>query len=102
MLTTTHNFMPADLLVRPKPAKEPLTEQKPGTDSTAKPETQLWKLTAKTVEPKLVRSELLVLLIFLAVAAFATVVSVRELSRLIGSDAIEHVAARAVHGSDRR
>ena len=102
MLTNTHNFMPADLLVRPKPAEEPSTEQRERTAKTAQPETRLWKLTAKAVQPKLVRSELLVLLIFLAVAASATVVSVQELSRLIRSNAIEHVATRALQNSDKR
>jgi hypothetical protein len=99
MFTTTHNFMPAQPLLSPKPVEKPLTEQKERTDSTVQPETCLWKLTAEAVQPKLVRSELLVLLVFLAVVASATEVSVKELSRLMRSNAIEHVTARALEGS---
>ena len=100
MFTITQNFMPAHLLVRPKPEEKPATEQKESPESTVEPETRLWKLTAETVKPKLVRSELLILSVFLAVVLSATVVSVQELSRLMRSNAIEHVAARALQVSE--
>jgi hypothetical protein len=48
----------------------------------------------------MVRGELLVLLVFLAVVASATGFSVQELSRLMRSNAIEHVTARALQGSE--
>jgi hypothetical protein len=99
MSTTTHHFMPAHLLLRPKPEERPLTEQNGRIDRTVQPETRLWKLTTETVQPKLVRSEVLVLLVFLAVVVSATAVSFQELSRLMRSDAIEHVTARALQGS---
>lgn len=92
--------MPAHLLVRPKPEEKPVTEQKESPERTVEPETRLWKLTAETVKPKLVRSELLILSVFLAVVLSATAVSVQELSRLMRSNAIEHVAARALQVSE--
>lgn len=100
MFTNTHNFMPAHLLVRPKPEEKPVTEQKESPERTVEPETRLWRLTAETVKPNLVRSELLILSVFLAVVLSATVVSVQELSRLMRSNAIEHVAARALQVSE--
>lgn len=101
MYTTTRQFVPAHLLLRPKPEEKPLTEQKELINRTVEPETRLWKLTNEAVRPKLVGSELMVLLIFLAVVVSATVVSVQELSRLMRSNAIEHVAARALQGSEQ-
>ncbi|MBV8211666.1 MAG: hypothetical protein JOZ08_00395 [Verrucomicrobia bacterium] len=99
MFTTTLNFAPDHPLLRPKPVEERLTEQKERTDGAIQPETRLWKLTAKAAQPKMVWGELLVLSVFLAVAVSATMVSVQELSRLMRSNAIEHVAARALYGS---
>lgn len=92
--------MPAHPLVRPEPEEKPVTEQNESPERTVEPETRLWKLTAETVKPKLVRSELLILSVFLAVVLSATVVSVQELSRLMRSNAIEHVAARALQVSE--
>jgi hypothetical protein len=100
MFTITHNFAPAHPLLRRKSVEKPLTEQNERTDRTVQPETRLWKLTAEAVQPKMVRGELLVLLVFLAVVVSATEVSVRELSRLMRSNAIEHVTARALQGSE--
>jgi hypothetical protein len=100
MVTTTYNFVPAHLLLRPKPAEKPLTEQKERTDRTVQTETRLWKLAAEAVQPKMARGELLVLSVFLAVVVSATVVSVQELTRLVSSNAIEHVAARALQSSE--
>ena len=99
MFTTTLNFAPAHPSLRPQPV-EPLTEQKERTDRTVPPETRLWKLTAEAVQPKMVRGELLVLLVFLAVVVSATTASVQELSRLMRSNAIENVTARALQGSE--
>ena len=100
MFTITHNFAPPDLLLRPRPVEEPLTEQNGRIDVTIEPETRLWKLTAEAVQPKMVRGELLVLLVFLAVVVSATTASVQELSRLMRSNAIENVTARALQGSE--
>ena len=99
MFTIIKHFVPAHPLLRPKAEEKPLTEQEERVDRPIEPETQLWKLTADAVQPKLVRSELLVLLVFLAVVVTAAVDSVQELSRLMRSNAIEHVTARVLEGS---
>ncbi|MBV8098838.1 MAG: hypothetical protein JOZ31_06750 [Verrucomicrobia bacterium] len=96
MFTTTYNFLPAHSLLRPKPMDKPFTERKEPTDGTVQPQTRLWKVTAEAVQPKKSRGELLVLLVFLAVVVSASLESVEELSRLMRSNAIEHVTARAL------
>jgi hypothetical protein len=99
MFTTTYNFAPAHPFLGPKPVERPLPEEKEPTDRTVQPETRLWRITAEAVQPKKSKSELLVLLVFLAIVASASVESVQELSRLMKSNAIEHVTARALQSS---
>jgi hypothetical protein len=99
MFTLTKNFIPAHPLLRPRSEQKQLGEEKERVDKTIEPEIRLWKLTAEAVQPKLVRSHLLVLVVFLAVVVSAAVDSVQKLSRLMRSDAIEHVTARALEGS---
>ena len=99
MFTITKNFLPAHPLLRPKPEQKQSSEQKERVNRTIERDTRLSKLTADAVQPKLVRSELLVLLVFLAVVVSAAAESVQELSRLMRSNAIEHVTARALQGS---
>jgi hypothetical protein len=99
MFTITKNFVPAHPSLRPKPEQEPSGEEKEPVDRTIEPETRLWKVTAEAAQPKLVRSHLLVLLVFLAVVVAASVDSLQELSRLMRSNAIEHVTARALEGA---
>ena len=99
MFTITKNFVPAHPTLRPKPEQKPLGEEKEPVDGTIEPETRLWKVTAEEAQPKLVRSHLLVLLVFVAVVVAASVDSLQELSRLMRSNAIEHVAARALEGT---
>jgi hypothetical protein len=99
MFTITKNFVPAHPLLRPKPEQKRLTDRKERLDRTIERDIRLWKLTADAVQPNLVRSELLVLLVFLAVVVSAAVDSVQELSRLTRSNAIEHVTAKALQDS---
>jgi hypothetical protein len=98
MFAITKNFVPAHPLLRPKPEQEQLSKPRERVDRAIEPEIRLWKVIAEAVPPKLVRGELLVLLVFLAVVVSAAAISVQELSRLMRSDAIEHVAARALRG----
>jgi hypothetical protein len=100
MSTITYNFAPAHPLLRSKPVERPLPEQKEPTDRTVEPETRLWKVTAEAVQPKKFKGELLVLVVFLTIVVSATVESVQELSRLMRSNAIEHVAAKALQYSE--
>jgi hypothetical protein len=100
MSTITYNFAPAHPLLRSKPVERPLPEQKEPTDRTVEPETRLWKVTAEAVQPKKFKGELLVLVVFLTIVVSATLESVQELSRLMRSNAIEHVAAKALQYSE--
>ena len=99
MFTTTYNFAPVHPLLRPEPVERPLPEQKELTD-TVQPETRLWKVTAEAVQPQKFGGELVVLLFFLAIVVSATVESVQELSRLMRTNAIENVTARALQYSE--
>ena len=99
MFTTTYNFAPAHPFLSPRPVEKPLPEQKELTDAV-QPETRLWKVTAEAVQPKKFKGELLVLLVFLAIVVSATVESVQELSRLMRTNAIENVTARALQYSE--
>jgi hypothetical protein len=99
MFTITKNFVPAHPLLRPKPEEKQLSEEKERVDRTIEPEVRLWKVTAEAAKPKLVRSHVLVLLVFLAVVVSAAVDGLQELTRLMRSNAIEHVTARALDGS---
>jgi hypothetical protein len=99
MFTITYNFAPIHPLLRSKEMERSLPEQKEPTDATVQPETRLWKVTAAAVQPKKFRGELLVLVVFLTIVVSATVESVQELSRLMRSNAIEHVAAKALQSS---
>jgi len=99
MFTITYNFAPTDPLLRPKPVVRLLPERKEPTDTTVQPETRLWKVTAEAVRPKKFKGELLVLVVFLTIVVSATVESVQELSRLMRSNAIEHVTAKALQSS---
>ena len=96
MFTITYNFAPAHPLLRPEPVERPLPEQKEPTDADVEPETRLWRITAEAVQPKKFKGELLILVVFLTIVVSATVESVQELSRLMRSNAIEHVTARAL------
>ncbi len=100
MFTITYNFAPAQLLLRPKPVEKPSAKPETQVDEATEPETRLWRLTSKAAQPKLGKVELLTLLLFLTVAATSVVISVQELSRLTNSDAIEHVAAKALQVSE--
>ena len=100
MFTITYNFAPAHPLLPSNPVEGPLPEQKEPTDRTVEPETRLWKVTAEAVQPKKFKDELLVLVVFLTIVVSATVESVQELSRLIRTNAIEHVTARALQSSE--
>jgi hypothetical protein len=99
MFTITYHFAPAHPLLPSNPVERPLPEQKEPTDATVQAETRLWKITAEAVQPKKFRGELLVLVIFLTIVVSATVESVQELSRLMRSNAIEHVTAKALQSS---
>ena len=90
---------PADLLIPPiqresvfaKPESKPI---RPG--SIRAPEERFWKLPGQAVSFRVAMIELFVLVLFAVVALAGVISCFAELSRLLGSDAIQHVAARVV------
>jgi hypothetical protein len=85
--------------------KEPITKEsttKPQTKGkkslVCEPERRFWKLSEQAVSPKFAMIEMLVLVLFLVVALVGIASCFSELSHLLESDAIGHVAMRAVSG----
>jgi hypothetical protein len=62
------------------------------------PEQRFWQLSARAVSPKLAMIELFVLVLFLVVALVGVVSCFGELSLLLNSDAIGHVAMKVASG----
>ena len=100
MSIITYSFAPAGLLTgygttekevsaaRRAPKKQALTANEP--------EHRLWKLTASVAQPRIVKVHLLILFLFLTLAVVSTVACFSELSRLITTNAVEHVAEKAL------
>jgi hypothetical protein len=63
---------------------------------TCEPEPRLWELTSSTNSKKLVTIELFVFVLFLVLASVAMVAGFVELSHLLQTDAIGHVARRVM------
>jgi hypothetical protein len=61
-------------------------------------EPRFWRLSAQAVSPKLAMIEIFVLMLFLAVALVGVISCFAELSHLLESDAVGHVAMRVVSG----
>ena len=92
---------PAELLFQPT-KKESLfanREPKPVRLSPSyEPEQRLWKLSAQAVSSRFAVIEIFVLMLFLAVALAGIIGCFAELSHLLESDAVGHVAMRVVSG----
>ena len=93
---------PADLSFRGADKKEslfPNREPKPiRLSPISEPEQRLWKLSAQAGSSKFAMIELFLLMLFLVVAFAAISSCFAELSHLLLSDAIGHVAMKAVNG----
>jgi hypothetical protein len=61
------------------------------------PEPRLWKVTAQTTAHHFAVIDLFILLLFLALAIIGIADCSLELSRLLGTDAIGHIAAKAIN-----
>jgi hypothetical protein len=61
-------------------------------------EPRFWRLSAQAVSPKVAMIEIFVLMLFLAVALVGVISCFAELSHLLESDAVGHVAMRVVSG----
>jgi hypothetical protein len=101
MSTIIQFAAPAELLFQPA-TKESLfanRETNPiRSGLICKPEQRLWKLSAQAVSSQIAMIECFLLVLFLAVALAGVTSCFTELSHLLGSDAVGHVAMRAVSG----
>jgi hypothetical protein len=92
---------PADLLFQPVQREVgcAISEFRPTlAESLPTPEQRFWKLTGQAISSRVEMIELFVLVLFAAVALAGVISCSAELSRLLGSDAIAQVAARAIAG----
>ena len=91
---------PAELLFQPADKKSPFANRKlrPIRLSPIVEAEPRWRLSARAVSPKLAVIELFVLVLFLVVALVGVISCFAELSHLLGSDAIGHVAMKVVSG----
>jgi hypothetical protein len=95
----TNFVQPAEFLFQPIEKKGPFAnpDLKPGRfSSICQPEQRFWKLSAQPVSPKAAVIESFVLILFLIVALVSVTSCCTELFHLIDSDAIGHVAMKAI------
>jgi hypothetical protein len=99
MSATIQLVAPPELLFQP-PEKKSLfrnRETKPiRLSPLCEPEQRLWKLSARAASPTFAMIELSVLVLFLVFALIAVVSCFAELSHLLDSDAVGHLAAKAI------
>jgi hypothetical protein len=77
-------------------ANRELRPIRPGLIGESEP--RFWRLSAQAVSPKVAMIEIFVLMLFLAVALVGVISCFAELSHLLESDAVGHVAMRVVSG----
>jgi hypothetical protein len=102
MSTKTEYYQPAELLFQPDTRDKRTTAkwgEKSPTTAVYEPERRLWKLTTSANPKKLAIVELFVLALFLILACAGIVFSFAELSHLLQTDAVGHVAMRAIRGT---
>ncbi len=91
---------PAELLFRPVEEKKRVSANREARlsrpSSICEPERRFWKLAARTAYPKFAIIEGFVLGLFLVLALVAIVACFGELSLLLDSDAVGHVAMKAI------
>jgi hypothetical protein len=90
---------PAEVLFQPADKKSRFANRelkpiRPG--SIHEPEQRLWKLASQAVSSQFAMIEFLVLALFLAAGLIEIISCFAELSHLFDSDAIGHVAMRAI------
>jgi hypothetical protein len=90
---------PAELLFQPAKKESLFANREPKQirlSSIDEPEHPLWKLSAQAVPARLAIVELFVLVLFLVGILVGVISCVTELSHLLESDAIGHVAMKAI------
>ena len=99
-MSVTIQFVPsAELLFEPAKKESPFANREPKQirlSSIDEPEHPLWKLSAQAVPARLAIVELFVLVLFLVGTLVGVISCVTELSHLLESDAIGHVAMKAI------
>jgi hypothetical protein len=93
-------FVPsAEVLFQPADKESLFANREPKPirpSSIHEPEQRLWKLAPQAVSPKIAVIESFVLVLFLIVALVSVASCFTELSHLLDSDAIGHLAMRAI------
>jgi hypothetical protein len=92
--------MLATLLLLAKVGQKGVSEVKTGTvreRTICEPEQRLWKVTAQTSAHHHAVIDLFVLLLFLVLAIIGIADCSLELTHLLASDAIGHIAAKAIN-----
>jgi hypothetical protein len=99
-MSVTIQFVPsAELLFEPAKKESPFANREPKPirpSSIHEPEQRLWKLSAQAVSSQFAMIEFFVLALFLAAGLTEIISCFAELSHLLDSDAIGHVAMRVI------
>jgi hypothetical protein len=100
MSTLVKQFVPTELLFRPTKRRE-TTSAIPEAraikqTSPAEPEVRLWKVSARAVSEDRDTIGLAVLVLLLAIAAAGLIYGFVELTPLLQTDAVGHLAAKAI------
>jgi hypothetical protein len=92
--------MLATLLLLAKVGRKGVSEVKTETirqGAINEPEKRLWKVTAQTAAHRFTAIDLFILLCFLVLATVGIADCSLELTHLLGSDALGHIAAKAIN-----
>ena len=90
---------PAEVLFQPADKKSRFAKREPKPirpSSIHEPEQRLWKLSSHAISSQFAMTEFLVLGLFLAAGLIEVISCFTELSHLFDSDAIGHLAMRAI------
>ena len=94
------NNLLATLLLLTKVGQKSVSKAKTETvreKTVCEPEQRLWKVTAQTTAHHFAVIDLFILLLFLALAIIGIADCSLELSQLLGTDAVGHIAAKAIN-----
>ena len=98
-MTITEHFTRSAFLLQPAEEKKAPAKQAETVPTTVcEPERRLWKLSSSLNSTKVVTIEFVVFALFLILACAGMVVGFAELSHLLQSDSVGHVATQAING----
>ena len=99
MSTITERFTRTEFLFRPAEGKKAAVKRAEKIPTpVCEPERRLWKLSSSLNSRKVVTIEFFTLMLFLILACAGIVVGFAELSHLLQSDAVGHIATQAING----